>query len=111
MGLAQLETLPKKLKKKRSLAKKYQTWGLENRMNFVIEPKNTRSNYWLNTVITENKEQRDSMLKITNDNKVMTRPAWKPMYQLEMNSQFYCDHMTNTNWLYDRVVNVPSSPI
>jgi len=111
LGLAQLETLPKKITKKRSLAKKYQAWGADNGMNFVIEPKNTRSNYWLNTVITENKEQRDFMLKITNDNKVMTRPAWKPMHQLEMNSQFYCDHMTNTNWLYDRVVNVPSSPI
>ena len=111
LGLAQLETLEQKICKKRKLAKKYQTWGSKNGFNFVSEPKNTRSNYWLNTVITSDKNQRDNMLKITNENKVMTRPAWTPMHQLKMNSDYFRDQMTNTNWLYDRIVNVPSTPI
>jgi perosamine synthetase len=111
IGLAQLEVLPNNLQNKRSLAIRYQQWGSENGLNFVHEPVNTKSNYWLNTVITENKEQRDLMLKITNNNKVMTRPAWMPMHQLKMNCNFYKDQMVNTNWLYERLVNVPSSPL
>jgi aminotransferase in exopolysaccharide biosynthesis len=111
LGLAQLETLPERIKNKRNLANIYQKWGEQNDIHFVCEPVNTKSNYWLNTVITSDKNQRDTMLKVTNSNKVMTRPAWKPMHQLEMNSCYYSDSMANTNWLYDRVVNVPSTPI
>jgi perosamine synthetase len=111
LGLAQLEALPDKLQNKRNLAVKYQKWGSEHGLKFVHEPINTKSNYWLNTAVTEDKEQRDLMLKVTNNNKVITRPAWVPMHQLKMNGNFYRDHMTNTEWLYERLVNVPSSPL
>ena len=111
LGFAQLEALSGKLKSKRSIAKKYQTWGSDNGLKFMTEPVNTKSNYWLNSAITENQEQRDLMLKVTNENKVMTRPSWTPMHQLKMNCNYYKDQMINTNWLYERLVNVPSSPL
>jgi len=111
LGLAQLEALPGKLKSKRIIAKKYQTWGLDNGLKFMSEPTNTKSNYWLNAALTDNKEQRDLMLKVTNESNVMTRPSWTPMHQLKMNSNYYKDQMINTDWLYERLVNVPSSPL
>jgi len=111
LGVAQMEVLPAYLENKRWIATQYQEWGKEHGMQFVKEPFNTRANYWLNVVITENNKQRDAMLEVTNSKGVMTRPAWTPMHKLEMNQSCYRDEMVNTDWLFERVVNVPSSVI
>jgi len=111
LGLAQIESLPKILNKKRAIAKKYQEWGDENGIQFVKEHEYTKANYWLNTIITENIAQRDELLEETNNNGVMTRPVWTPMHKLPMNSHCQKIELTNTDWLNDRLVNVPSSMI
>jgi perosamine synthetase len=111
LGVAQMESLPTYVESKRLLARKYQDWGSENGLIFVKEPADTRSNYWLNVAITENEKSRDLMLKITNNSKVMTRPAWTPMHKLAMNHDCQKGDMKNTEWLFRRIVNVPSSPI
>ena len=111
LGLAQIESLPEILNKKRVIAKKYQEWGDENGIQFVKEHECTKANYWLNTIITENIAQRDELLEETNNNGVMTRPVWTPMHKLPMNSHCQKIELTNTDWLNDRLVNVPSSMI
>ncbi|SVC33408.1 uncharacterized protein METZ01_LOCUS286262, partial [marine metagenome] len=111
LGVAQMESLPIYVESKRLLARKYQDWGSEHGLIFVKEPSDTRSNYWLNVAITENEKSRDLMLKITNNNKVMTRPTWTPMHKLAMNHDCQKGDMKNTEWLFSRIVNVPSSPI
>ncbi len=111
LGVAQMESLPMYVKSKRLLARKYQDWGDEHGLIFVKEPANTRSNYWLNVAITENEKSRDLMLKITNNSKIMTRPTWTPMHKLAMNYDCQKSDMKNTEWLFNRIVNVPSSPL
>ena len=111
LGVAQMEVLPEYIEEKREIASQYQGWGYEHGMRFVVEPINTKTNYWLNTLLVEDKQQRDKLLKITNDNNVMTRPVWKPMHQLPMNNNCQKSELTNTEWLADRIVNVPSSPL
>ena len=49
------------------------------------------------------------MLEITNNNNVMTRPAWTPMHKLKINQPSLRTDLINTDWLFDRLVNVPSS--
>ena len=109
LGLAQLKKLPSFVEEKRKIASCYQQWGKENGFEFIEETKNTESNYWLNTLISRDINERDQLLKETNEALVMTRPAWKPMHMLSFNSQFQTDSLTNTQWLFDRIVNVPSS--
>jgi len=109
LGVAQMESLPDFLSEKRTIAMAYQQWGSENGVQFVQEPINTQSNYWLNTLITEDKCKRDEWLQQTNDLGVMTRPAWRPMHQLGMNKDALCTDLSNTNHLYERLINVPSS--
>ena len=111
LGLAQMESLPKILEGKRIVAERYQEWGKANGILFFKEPMNTKANYWLNTVVTENITQRDAMLEQTNKNGVMTRPVWTPMHRLPMNSQCQTVELINTDWMHQRVVNVPSSSI
>jgi len=109
LGLAQMESLPKYLKQKRTIAEQYQQWGKDNGVQFLKEPKNTQSNYWLNALLTESKEERDQWLSKTNEMGVMTRPAWTPMHQLLINQDCITSDLSTTEWLFDRLINVPSS--
>jgi perosamine synthetase len=111
LAVAQLELLPDFIENKRQLAKRYQTWGVNNDIQFVCEPKNTKSNYWLNTLITKNKDEQLAMLEYTNNNGVMTRPIWRPMHKLPINSDCFSTNLHNTEWLAERLINVPSSVI
>ncbi len=111
VGVAQMESLSNYLESKREIAKQYMEWGNKYDLKFVKEFANTRANYWLNVAITQNKKQRDQMLEITNNSNVMTRPVWNPMHKLPMNENCQKGDMTNTEWLSERIVNVPSSPI
>jgi perosamine synthetase len=111
LAVAQLEQLPEFIENKRQLAARYQEWGFNNDLQFVCEPENTKSNYWLNTVITKNKDEQLAMLKYTNNNGVMTRPVWVPMHKLPINRGCFSVKLINTEWLADRLINVPSSVI
>ncbi len=107
--VAQLENLKKFIKNKSDLAKKYEKFFQSTNYTFFKEPKNCKSNYWLNSLILENRKQRDNFLKQTNSNGVMTRPIWKLMNRLPMYKHAQCENLKNSKWLYDRVVNIPSS--
>ena len=107
--VAQLENLKKFIKNKSDLAKKYEKFFQNTNYTFFKEPKNCKSNYWLNSLILKNKKQRDNFLKKTNSNGVMTRPIWKLMNRLPMYKYAQCENLKNSKWLYDRVVNIPSS--
>ena len=72
---------------------------------------NTKANYWLNTVITENITQRDAMLEQTNNSGVMTRPTWTLMSKLTMFKDCQKGNLSSSEWLEDRAVNIPSSVI
>lgn len=109
LGCAQMEMLPSFILKKRELAKQYEKFFESQDMNFVTERKETFANYWLNTLILKNKEERNLFLEETNDNDVMTRPIWKLMNRLPMYQNIQSDGLENSIWLEDRVVNIPSS--
>ena len=76
-------------------------------MSFSAE--NTRANYWFNTLVLENKDEKEKFLTLTNDQGVMTRPIWDLMSSLEMFENCQNDGLENSLWLVDRVVNIPSS--
>ena len=56
-------------------------------------------------------EERNKFLKETNKSKVMTRPAWNPIHTLPYYSSCLRDDLKDTIWVFDRLVNVPSSPV
>jgi perosamine synthetase len=109
LGLAQLEQLSGFVDNKRALAEHYRDWCSENNVQFVAEPEGAYSNYWLNALILNDVEERDSFLEVTNKNGVMTRPVWKPMYKLKMYKDCHHGPLQNTEWVSERVVNIPSS--
>lgn len=109
LGCAQLERIGTFIEAKRNLAQAYETAMRGGDLCFVAEPKNCRSNYWLNAVICEDLAHRDSLLKTTNKQGVMTRPIWALMNHLKMYRNCIRGTLENCEWLEARVVNLPSS--
>ena len=107
--VAQLEGVNGFVKNKRELADLYQDFFIAKGLSFFTEPKDCTSNYWLNALVLENKNQRDDFLTYTNDRGVMTRPIWTLMNKLDMFKTAQCGNLDNATWLEQRVVNIPSS--
>ncbi len=107
--VAQLEYLDSYIENKRRLAHEYWNFFAEHDMNFVTEPEKSRSNYWLNAIVLENKQERDHFLEVTNAQGVMTRPVWTLMHKLKMFENAQCGTLENAQWFEERVVNIPSS--
>ena len=111
LGVAQMESLPLFVEKQRALADKYKDFFEVSSLDFIVEPKESLSNYWLNAVVLKDREARDVFLKYTNDNGIMTRAIWRLMNKLEMFKDAQCGDLSNAQWLEDRVVNISSSVI
>jgi aminotransferase in exopolysaccharide biosynthesis len=110
LACAQLEQLNGILADKRMLANAYNAFFSEiDWCDFFKEPDGCTSNYWLNAVITLDNQQRDDLLKTTNDSGIMTRPIWQLISDLEMYKQCQKGDLKNARWLHDRIVNLPSS--
>jgi perosamine synthetase len=111
LACAQLEQLPKYLKSKRKLAKEYEVFFKELGISFVTEPEGTKASYWLNCLLFKTREERDEFLEFSNGNGVMARPAWELMHTLEMFKDSHKGDMKNSEWIVERLVNIPSSVI
>ena len=111
LGCAQLEQLETFIGAKRALAAAYEDFFSGTNQEFVREPADCRSNYWLNAVICEDKAHRDELLHTTNSQGVMTRPVWTLMNHLAMYRGSRRGALSNAEWLESRVVNLPSSVV
>jgi dTDP-4-amino-4,6-dideoxygalactose transaminase len=109
LACAQLEQLPTFIASKRALAHEYDTFFKSKGIRFRTELPQTKANYWLMCVELENKQERDSFLKETNENGVMTRPIWQLIFKSSLFSGFQKDGQNNAMYLEDRIVNIPSS--
>jgi aminotransferase in exopolysaccharide biosynthesis len=109
--LSQIEKLELFLSKKRKTATSYKDFFENKPYNFIHEPLNCKSNYWLNGIILRNKKERDLFLNETNLNGVATRPIWKLLNKLTMFAHCQCADLSNSIWLEQRVVNLPSSAL
>jgi perosamine synthetase len=109
LGCAQMERLPEFLAIKADIAKRYQLFCANNGLNFLGARGGTTPNFWLNTLVMNSVQERDTFLAFTNAQGVMTRPIWKLMTALPMFAHCQHDGLENSRWLEDRVVNIPSS--
>jgi perosamine synthetase len=107
--VAQLEQLDGFVENKRLLANKYKEFFQKTDIVFVTELENSKSNYWLNTIILKDVQQRNLLLDEANSKGVMVRPIWTLMNKLSVFKNAQNGDLTNSEWLEQRVVNIPSS--
>lgn len=109
LGFAQMENLDFFIQNKRELAAQYQAFFKGMGLSFFSEPEHARSNYWLNAIILDDKNQRDRFLEEINQAGVMTRPVWNLISDSPMYHGCQKDGLENSRWFEERVVNLPSS--
>ncbi|MCF6299490.1 MAG: LegC family aminotransferase [Thiomicrorhabdus sp.] len=106
---AQLEKLAGFIQNKRETATQYQKFCAQNQLKFITEPENTQSNYWLNAILLDSKEEQVAFLEYANAQGVMTRPVWTLLNELSMFNTCFAMPLINSKVLADRLVNIPSS--
>jgi perosamine synthetase len=112
LGCAQLEQLPAMLTAKKALFARYQrAFAQVTGVKLMIEPEQCQSNYWLQTLLLDSghADQRDAVLKVTNDAGLMTRPAWILMHELAPFKACPRMDLTMAQSLTRRLLNIPSS--
>lgn len=109
LACAQLEQLDKFVNNKRLLAAAYHKKFEEIGVEYCAEILNAQSNYWLNAILVNSKAEREEFLAYMNGHGIMTRPVWELMHRLPMFNNAEHDDLTNSEWIADRLVNIPSS--
>lgn len=112
LGCAQLEQLPAMLAAKRELFQRYRAaFAPVAGARLMQEPAQCQSNYWLQTLIldTGQADQRDAILKVTNDAGFMTRPVWTLMHELPAFRDCARMDLAGAESLSQRLINIPSS--
>jgi perosamine synthetase len=114
LGCGQLEQLDKFVEHKRRLARRYQEAFVDVQgLTVFVEPKNARSNYWLNALVLDEPDRglRDRILVGLNEAGLQSRPVWRPMHELPMYRDCPKMELSVTENLAARIINVPSSAV
>ncbi|WP_338871036.1 LegC family aminotransferase [Spirosoma sp. SC4-14] len=111
MACAQMEQLDMFIAHKRHLAEQYARFFSNYAYQFIQEPTQSQSNYWLNAILLNDRRERDEFLEFSNNRGIMTRPAWTLLTKLPMFENCLRDDTTNAQSIEDRLVNIPSSVI
>ncbi len=109
LACAQMENIEKIITAKRNLAFSYRSFFNKTPYFFIEESADSRANYWLNAILANDNVERDKMLEFFNDSGVMARPCWMPMHKLKMFENCYRTSLENSEWINDRLINIPSS--
>ena len=111
LACAQLEQLEIMKKSKNNIYNQYKSFLKDKGLKLVDIPENTDWNYWLMSILLDNKKDRDIFLEETNNKGINTRPIWTLMYHLPMYQNSQRDSQENAEYLEQRIVNLPSSAI
>lgn len=109
LACAQLEQLEIMKKSKKNIYNQYKSFLKGKGLKLVDIPQNTDWNYWLMSILLDDKKDRDIFLEETNNKGINTRPIWKLMYNLPMYQNSQRDSQENAEYLEQRIVNLPSS--
>jgi len=112
LGISQLNNLSYLLKTKRKIFLEYKRIFKGNTyFRLIEEPKNTKSNHWLNTILIfdSNLKLRDKIIKETNNKGIGIRPVWKLMHKIKHLSKYPRMNVQNSEKLEKSLINLPSS--
>ena len=112
LGISQINDLKNRIRKKRLLNKKY-IQIFKTIKNFYVfkEPKNCKSNYWLQTILLNEKkiDNRKKIILYFRSKKVEIRPVWKILSSLNFLKRYPKMKIEEAFSLEKRILNIPSS--
>ena len=113
IGCAQLENINRIISAKRKNFFLYKRLFKKNKdVQIIQEPNYSKTNYWLITlIIKKDKKLKNQVLKELNQSGFQGRSIWKPLHTLKIFEKCPRGKLKNTMDIYNRAINLPSSPI
>ena len=111
-GLGQIERITEFVNVKRKNLELYKRLTQELPGMYIhTEPVNTKSNYWMYSLVFEKgfKYTVREMVDIFAKNQIQTRPIWKLMNMLPMYKNVQAYHCEISQDIYNRVLSIPCS--
>lgn len=108
LGVAQLECIESILTLKREIAREYREFFTSKEINFIDQPDQANSNFWLNGIIFKNHQERTGFLNFVSKEGIQCRGLWRLIINLPMYKDAFYDNLQNSRFLEERVVNIPS---
>lgn len=112
LGYSQIKRIKKILERKRKLFYFYDKIFKKNSyFKLINEPKNTNSNFWLQTILVNKKYENftNQIIKDLNNHKIHVRPGWELMTNLSHFKKCPKMDISNAKKICKRIINLPSS--
>ena len=112
LGLSQLNRIQNMLQKKRDLFKFYEKkFSNIKYFSLVKEPKNCKSNYWLQTIIIDKNFSKftDKIIKNLISKKIFVRAGWDLASNLKPYKNCPKMNLSIARKIQKRIINIPSS--
>ena len=112
LGYSQIKRIKEILRKKRKLFLFYKKNFDKNRFfKLVNEPENSKSNFWLQTILIDKKYSKSTkqVIKKLNDSKIYVRPPWELMTNLSYFKNCPRMDVSIAKKICERIINIPSS--
>ncbi len=113
LGCSQLEDIEPLIASKRAIAERYiAAFTGVSGCGIFVEPKDCRSNYWLNAVVLDRNLawQLNDIVESLHRAGIFARPAWELLHGLEMFKDCPRTDLSNSLDLGQRILNLPSTP-
>lgn len=112
IGCAQIEQIKKIISLKRKNFNSYKKEFKDLKyVKLMSEPKSCKSNYWLISLIIEEKKiKKNRLLSELHKLGIYSRPIWKPLHSLKIFKMNERDKCENAEEIYNKTINLPSSP-
>ncbi len=112
VGLAQLEKINEKIKKKRTVHNFYKK-NLLNNLNYELcnTPEYSWNNNWINILKIKNRKiTRNNLRNLLKKKSIEIRPIWYPIHLLKPYKQYETYLISNAIKLHRKCMCLPSSP-
>ena len=113
LGISQVDLLKQRLKAKRKLYNFYKNILKDfSELKLIKEPKDCKSNYWLQTIMLNSKflKYKNKILRLFNQNNFQSRPIWQLLSDMEHFKKCPRMKITASKKMYDQIINLPSNP-
>jgi len=109
IGLAQLERIDEIIAQKRIIAEQYKKYLRHPDIEYHQESNNCHHSYWMFSILTKDKKQKDNLRTILAQNGIETRPLFYPIHTMPMYQKKNQTHPIAQK-LNERGINLPSWP-
>ena len=112
LGISQINKINFFKRKKKNIHKFYEKLFLKDNLFILLKPhKNLNSNYWLNTIIINQKKliSKKKLVMLFKKKNINVKSVWKPLHSIKKFKKYPSMNLKQTENIYKNSIILPSS--